>query len=373
MKRLKLLLLANDTTYTYNRRNEIIERLIDDGHEVVVVSQLLLLQDELKSLGCRLIDIKPNRHGTNPFSDLSLMFKYRKIILSEKPDVVLTYNIKPNVYGGLACRMTKTHYIPNITGLGTAVEYPGLLQKISIRLYKMGVAGSDCVMFQNEENRVFFVDHHMMPKNNRSRLLPGSGVSLKIHKPMEYPSDDGIINFLFIARVMKEKGIDLYLGAAKRIFERHKNVIFHICGKCDDDEYIDVLRQAENSGFIKYHGEQKNLIPFFEKAHCIVLPSYYPEGMSNVLLEAAAHCRPIITTNRAGCRETVDNLKSGFLIPIKDEEALVNSIENFIGLTYLQKREMGLSGRKKIESEFDRQIVVKAYIDEIERIFPNNE
>ena len=368
MRKLKVLILANDTTYTFNLRNEIIESLIEGSFEVVIVSQPLLFQEELKSLGCRLIDIKTNRHGKNPFSDFELFLKLMSILKKENPDVVLTYNIKPNIYGGMACQIINKHYIPNITGLGTAVEYPGFMQMLSTRLYKVGVARADCVFFQNVENRNFFEDHHMIAKKSRIRTLPGSGVNLTFHKLMEYPLVRDKINFLFIARVMKEKGIDLYLGAAKRIFEGHRNVMFHICGQCDDEKYISLLKEAEKSGYIKYHGQQKNMLPFFEMAHCIVHPSYYPEGMSNVLLEAAAHGRPIIATNRAGCRETVDNEKSGFVVPIKNEDALVDSLEKFIGMSWVQQREMGLAGRKKVENEFDRQLVVKAYMEEIERI-----
>lgn len=367
MKKLKVIILANDTTYTYNLRNEIIEGLVADGHEVVIVSQPLLLQEELQALGARLIDLETNRHGTNPLSDLSLLMKFRKILLDERPDVALTYNIKPNAYGGIACRMTRTHYLPNITGLGTAVEYPGLMQKISTTLYKMGVFGADCIFFQNEENRQFFIDHCMLRKGCKTRLLPGSGVSLKLHKSMPYPDERVKINFLFIARVMQEKGIDLYLNAAKQIHEKHKEATFHICGQCDDKKYNELLKKAEKGGYVIYHGEQKNMIPFFEMAHCIVHPSYYPEGMSNVLLEAAAHCRPIIATNRSGCRETVDDGRSGFVIPIKDEDALIKAIEKFLGMTWEEKRSMGLAGRKKIEKEFDRQLVVRAYKEEIEK------
>lgn len=366
-KKRKILFLANDTTYTYNLRNEIIERLVADGYEVVIVSQLLLFQDELKDMGCRLVSLETNRHGTNPISDLGLLMKFRSILSAEKPDVALTYNIKPNAYGGIACRMTKTRYLPNITGLGTAVEYPGLMQTISTKLYKAGVAGADCVFFQNEENRQFFISRHMLPENARTRLLPGSGVSLKIHKAMPYPEDRDCIHFLFIARVMREKGIDLYLNAAERIYAEHKNVMFHICGQCDDERYTELLKLAGEKGYIQYHGEQKDMIPYFQMAHCIVHPSYYPEGMSNVLLEAAAHCRPIIATDRAGCRETVDNGKSGFVIPIKNEDALTDALKRFLEMSWEQRRDMGLAGRKKIEQEFDRQIVVRAYMEEIEK------
>lgn len=367
MQGLKVLVLANDTTYAFNLRDELLERLVSDGNEVVVASQPLLYQDELKGMGCRLIDIETNRHGKNPLSDLGLLSKFKKLLKAEKPDMVLTYNIKPNVYGGMACKSLKIRYIPNITGLGTAVEYPGMMQKLTTRLYKSGVAGASCIMFQNDENQAFFAEHKMLKQGVRTRLLPGSGVNLNKHKAMPYPENSDTINFLFIARVLKEKGIDLYLNSAKRIYEKHKNVVFHICGLCDDESYLGLLDEAEKSGYIKYHGQQKDMIPFFEMAHCIVHPSYYPEGMSNVLLEAAAHCRPIIATDRSGCRETVDDKKSGFIVPIKDEEALVSALEAFLAMPYDQKRDMGLAGRAKIEKEFDRQFVVGAYLEEIER------
>ena len=367
MQGLKVLVLANDTTYAFNLRDELLERLVSDGNEVVVASQPLLYQDELKGMGCRLIDIETNRHGKNPLSDLGLLSKFKKLLKAEKPDMVLTYNIKPNVYGGMACKSLKIRYIPNITGLGTAVEYPGMMQKLTTRLYKSGVAGASCIMFQNDENQAFFAEHKMLKQGVRTRLLPGSGVNLNKHKAMPYPENSDTINFLFIARVLKEKGIDLYLNSAKRIYEKHKNVVFHICGLCDDESYLGLLDEAEKSGYIKYHGQQKDMIPFFEMSHCIVHPSYYPEGMSNVLLEAAAHCRPIIATDRSGCRETVDDKKSGFIVPIKDEEALVNALEAFLAMPYDQKRDMGLAGRAKIEKEFDRQFVVGAYLEEIER------
>lgn len=354
--------------YVYTTRNELIERLVADGHEVVVASQIHLLRNELEALGCRLVDVETDRHGTNPFSDLGLLMRFRSILKDEKPDVVLTFNIKPDTYGGIACRLTKTRYISNITGLGMALAYPGFMQKIAINLYKTGLAGVDCVFFQNEENRQFFIDRRILKENVRTKLIPGSGVSLKQHQAVPYPDETNGIHFLFIARIMQEKGIDLYLDAAKRIHEKHENTFFHICGRCDDKKYVGLLKNASQTGYISYHEEQEDMNPFFDMAHCIVHPSYYPEGMSNVLLEAAAHCRPVITTDQPGCIETVDDGKSGFVIPVKNEEALVEALEKFIAMSWEQKRAMGLAGRAKMEKEFDRQIVVNAYVEEIERI-----
>lgn len=357
-----ILLLANDTTYVYNLRREVIERMISEGYQVTVVSQLLLLQDELKSIGCRLIGVDAGRHGTNPIDDIKLLFTYIRILRREKPDVVLSYNIKPNVYGGMACQLLGIRYMPNITGLGTAVEYPGKMQALTTRLYKWGVAGADCVFFQNAENQKFFEDRHMLPEKARIVLLPGSGVNLDRHPVLPYPQGEDI-HFLFIARILKEKGIDLYLNAAKRIRETQKHAIFHICGGCDDPKYNEILAAEHEADNVVYHGQQKDMLPFFTQAGCVVHPSYYPEGMSNVLLEAAASGRPIIATDRSGCRETVDDGITGFVIPIKDEEALVQALKKVLAMSVAEREAMGLAGRAKMEREFDREIVAQKYVD----------
>lgn len=289
---------------------------------------------------------------------LSFFQMLRKI----NPDVVFTNNIKPNVYAGIACRVLGIQYIPNITGLGTPVENPGKLQFLATRLYKYGVAGADTIFFQNDENMRFFEQHHIMPKNSHVCLLPGSGVNLQAYPELPYSPGD-VVHFLFVARLLKEKGIELYLSAAKRVAQNHPNVMFHICGGCDDPKYYERVKEAENAGYLQYHGEQKDMRPYFQMAHCVVHPSYYPEGMSNVLLEAAASGRPVIATDRSGCRETVDAGKSGYLIPIKDEEALVAALEDFLGLTWEEREALGHAGRIKMEHEFDRQMVVQTYMD----------
>jgi len=369
MKKLKIALAANDTTYTYNLRKAILSRLLAEGHEVIVVAKKMLFQEELQSMGCRLVGIETNRHGMNPLSELSLFRSYWKALKEEKPDLVLSYNIKPNSYAGIVCQKLKIHYIPNITGLGTPLEKPGIFQRMFRFLYKSGVSGADCIMFQNADNKQYFCRYHMLKKNTRTRLIPGSGVDLNEHEVLPYPDDKNQVHFLFIARVMKEKGIDQYLNVAKRVHERHPNTVFDICGYCDDKKYLSLLEEADKQGYIQYHGEQKKLKDFFANAHCIVHPSYYPEGMSNVLLEASAHGRPIITTERAGCREIVDDGITGFLTPIKDEVIMEKSIEKFLAMSWEQKKEMGLAGRRKVEREFDRELVVDAYIEEIERCY----
>lgn len=362
-----ILMIANDTTFAYNLRREILQQLVADGCRTTLVGQELLFREELERMGICVVPVVTERQGTNIVADIKLLVRYFSILLREKPDVVLTNNIKPNVYAGLCCRVLGISYLPNVTGLGTAVEHPGMLQKLTTFLYKVGVADAVAIFFQNKENQKFFIDQKIMPQKARIVLLPGSGVNLESHPVLPYPSEKEK-HFLFVARILKEKGIDLYLAAAKRIREKNPKAVFHICGGCDDESYVERIRLAQEAGDVIWHGQQKDMTKFFQQTCCLVHPSYYPEGMSNVLLEAAASGRPIVATDRSGCRETVDPGKSGYVIPVKDEDALVAALEDFLAKTWKEQRAMGLAGRAKMEKEFDRNIVVQMVMDEIQRI-----
>lgn len=358
---MKVLFLINDSTYTYNLRGAIIDRLIAEGHEVTVACKLLEHQDKLEAMGAKLINIEIGRHGKNPFADVILLNTYKKIIRDIAPSVVLTYNIKPNAYGGMACSILKVPYIANVTGLGTPIENPGPLQKLTMKLYQFGIANATCVFFQNETNKQFFLDHKMIKPTAHMRVLPGSGVDLRTHPYLSYPK--GKIRFLFAARIMKEKGIDLFLSAARKYAS--EDVIFDICGGCDDKKYLSLL---QTEACVHYHGEVKNMVPYYQNCSCFLYPSYYPEGMSNVLLEAAACGRPVVAADRAGCRETVEDNITGYLVKVNDEHSVHDAVERFLSLTWQDRKLMGAAGREKIEREFDRKIVVDAYCEEMRRI-----
>ena len=366
----KIAILTNDTTYTYNLRREILCRLIEEGCSVIVVGELQQFQQELKTIGCRVIGVKTGRRGTNPVSDLLLLCQYIRILSKEKPDLVLSFNIKPNVYGGMACRMLGIRYMPNVTGLGVALENPGKMQLLTSVLYRIGVAGAECVFFQNKENQQFFEERKMLSGKSRICLLAGSGVNLLSNSLLTYPSGEKI-HFLFVARVMKEKGIDLFLAAARKF--HGENCVFEVVGGCDDENYLQILKEAQEQNVIVYHGLQKDMTPFYERCSCLLYPSYYPEGMSNVLLEAAASGRPVIAADRAGCRETVDDGVSGYVVPVNDEEAVLKAVEKFLSLSWEERRAMGLAGRAKVEREFDREIVVRMYMDEMNHLLGSEE
>ncbi len=358
----KVLILANSDGGLYNFRKELIERLIQEGYSVFVAVPKGDRKDDLIALGCVHIELKLTRRGTNPVEDLKLLLSFRKIIKEVSPLIVLTYTIKPNIYGGLACQMCKVPYVANVTGLGTAVENPGILQKITMFLYKMGLKKAKKVFFQNSENQKFMLENKIVL--GEQDLLPGSGVNLTRYPIQEYPESD-TTEFVFVARIMKEKGIDQYLESATYIKNKYPNTKFHICGEFDNESYREKLEQMQNDGMIVYHGRVKDMLSIYKNVHCTVHPTYYPEGISNVLLESSACGRPIITTNRSGCREVIDDGVNGFIVNQKDSKDLIEKIEKMLSLSWEERKNMGLCGRAKVEKDFDRRIVIEKYCKEI--------
>lgn len=361
---MKILILANNDVGLYKFRKELIEELLKE-YEVYICLPNGDFIKELVSMGCKFISCDLlDRHGTNPIKELKLVFWYKKKLREYKPDIVFTYTIKPNVYGGAACASLDIPYVVNVTGLGTAVENPGLMQLMTVNLYKYGLRKAQKVFFQNTENRDFMVKKGAV--KGKYDMLPGSGVNLNNYTVSEYPNGE-TVDFVFVSRIMKEKGIDQYLEAAKEIKKRHSETRFHICGFCEQ-AYEEELQRLNEDGTIIYHGLVKDMAAIYKQMCCTIHPTYYPEGLSNVLLESAASGRPIITTNRSGCREVVDNGINGYVVKEKDSNDLIEKIEMFLTLSVKERSEMGLAGRNKVEREFNRQIVIQKYLSEISQI-----
>ena len=357
----RILFLVNHDVVIYNFRLEIVERFINDGHEVHISSPYGERIEDLKALGAIYHEIKMDRHGMNPKEELRILNEYKKLLKEIKPDICLGFTIKPNIYGAIAARGLHIPFVANITGLGTAVENPGLSQKISILLYRYAFKSVQRVFFQNEENKKFFDDHGLA--KGKGIVIPGSGVNLERYPYREYP-EDGKIKFAFISRIMKEKGIDQYLDAAEAF--KGRNVEFHVCGFCEP-EYDGRLQEETKNGIVKYHGMIRDVTGFMGDMHCIIHPTFYPEGISNVLLEACATGRPIITTDRSGCREVVDDGVNGYTVECKSSESLIKAVNQFLDLSWEKKKKMGKEARAKVEREFDRQIVVEKYVEEVNK------
>ena len=356
----KILILVNHDIVIYNFRKELVERLLAEGNKVVISSPYGERIENLIKMGCEYREVSMERHGINPFKELRLYNYYKKLIHDVSPDFVFTFTIKPNIYGGLAAKRNRVPYIANITGLGLAFEKKGLVKKLAVKLYKIALSDVQTIFFQNSHNmKVFYYNKINIKKH---KLLPGSGVNLKEFKGLEYPPD-GTVEFVFISRVMKDKGINEYLEAAKYITKNYPYTKFHICGFCEES-YEDQLRKLQEEGVITYHGMLSDVREVLSYTHCTVHPTYH-EGMSNVLLESAASERPVIATNIPGCKEIFTEGVSGIGFEEKSAEKLIQAIVKFLDLSYEERKKMGIEGRKKVSKEFDREIVTKSYIDQI--------
>lgn len=356
----KILILANSSGGLYDFRNELVLKLLQE-YEVVASLPDEVRTKELEAEGCRVVGTPINRRGVNPAEDLKLLLSYCKLLKKEKPDLVLTYTIKPNIYGGFACRLKRIPYLTTITGLGTTFQKQGMLLKMITVMYRMGLKKAECVFFQNEENKGIFDKYGI--KGKKTRLVKGSGVNLSRHCFEEYPGGERTI-FLYIGRMMREKGTLELLEAAKAL--KAPDVEFQFLGYCDED-LKDKLDEAEGCGYIRQLGFDPNVHEHIRQASALVLPTYH-EGMSNVLMEASATGRPVIATNISGCKEIFEEGMTGFGCEPKSSESLAEALKKFLALPREARAEMGRRAREKMEREFDRCLVAEHYYEEISRI-----
>ncbi len=363
----RILILANDYKTLANFRTELIERFVSDGHEVY----LSLPEDErnqnFEKMGCVISTVPISRHGTNPISELKLIRAYKKQMKQLQPDCVLTFTVKPNIYGSIAAASLKIPYINNITGLGSVMQSESILKKLMLRLQKYAYRKSSCVFFQNAGNLEFFTNKGIVKQN--ARLLPGSGVNLQLHTFSDYPSEEPYLDFVIVSRLRKDKGFDEFFTMAQTILPKYENVRFHVVGWIEEESYKEVLERYENEPRIIYHGEttQPQVHEILRSCHCLIHPSYH-EGMANVLMEAASAGRPALVSDIYGCKEGVDVGVSGDVFKVQDAQALTQCVERFLCGSEEEHRIMGRKARAKMEKEFDRQIVIQKYVEQLERI-----
>lgn len=358
--KMKVLVIANYDLGLYKFRKELIETLLKEGHKVIIALPYGKFVDPLVEMGCQFVEVKMERRGMNPMKDLGIILHYYKLLKQIKPDKVITYTIKPNIYGGLISRWCNVPYYVNITGLGTAFQAEGFVKRMIIFLYKGALKGARAVFFENGENRATFLKHNII-SSEQAIGLRGAGVNLEEYPYMLMDFDDQL-SFLFIGRIMKEKGVEEFFDVARRIKKEYPYVNFEMLGPFEEN-YKERIEALEGEGIIKYYGYQSDVKPFIKSSHCFVLPSYH-EGMANTLLEAAAMGRPLITSDIPGCREAVD--RNGYTVKVQDEEDLYNKIRSYIELDDELKIEMGIQSRRHMEEKFDRKKIVAKTLECIE-------
>lgn len=360
---MRVLILVNSLKWLLTVREELVDSLLDEGAAVGIVGLFDGGETEFQRKGCSCYSLFMDRRGTNIFSDLKLVIGYRRTIRDFKPDVVLTFSIKANIYGLFALKNAHVPSIVTITGLGSGLLGTGALSKLVALMYKAALKNASCVFFQNTSNFAFMKNKGIIRNNQRTRLVSGSGVNLEKFAVQDYPSDGKGIRFLFVGRIMKEKGVGELLKAFEAMWASYPSTSLHILGFLEED-LKEHLNLATKSLPVFYHGEVKDVRPFIAESHCTVLPSYH-EGMANVLLEAAASGRPVITSRIPGCEETFDEGISGFGCLPRNVASLQQAMERLVSLSNKQRKAMGIAGRGKMERKFDRKLVIKAYLDEV--------
>lgn len=372
---MKILILANSSKGLFNFRRELLDELRNPGiyidsvehdpYDILICVPDSTNNENFKSLGCQVKNISVDRRGKNPLKDFKLIKNYKKIIYNYKPDVVLTYTIKPNIYGGIAAKKFKVPYIVNITGLGAGIHRNNFTSNIIKILYKKGVKGASEIFLQNKSDFRFFKKNIIEEANYN--LIPGSGINFDRFVYKKYPLEDEPIKFITIGRILKDKGFDELLESIVEIKKEFgSKVEFHIAGSYDEVSYKDKIDNLDKVGTINYLGLRNDIPEIIGDYHCIIHPSYH-EGLSNVLLEAGATGRPVIASDIPGCKETFIDGVSGLAVNVKDSEDLTKKIKQFINYPHEIKSQMGKVNREHVEKNFDRKIVVEKYIECIEK------
>ncbi|PHR54412.1 MAG: glycosyl transferase family 1 [Robiginitomaculum sp.] len=366
---------ANTSWYLYNFRMNTIIALVKQGYKVIAIAPKDEYSNKLSELGCEFIHIDIDQGGTNPVRDLKTLFYFQCIYRKYNIDVVLNFTPKNNIYSTLAAKFNGTKAINNIAGLGILFINESITSKIARFLYKISQSKASKLFFQNEDDRKLFLDKKITTTVETDRL-PGSGVDLS-RFVVSPSSDDGTVRFLLIARMLYDKGISQYVEAARVIKTKHgNNVELCLLGFLDVNNPSAVSKQDMQSwvdeGIVNYLGTSDNVEQEIAKVDCMVLPSYYREGVPKSLLEAGAMGKPIVTTDNVGCRETVDDGVNGFLCEPRSSASLIEKLELIINMTHQERLSMGEKSRIKIESEFDERIVINKYLAAIQECLSKN-
>ena len=305
----------------------------------------------------------------NPAEVIKYLRRLQKTIRQIKPDVCLTFTPRQNIYGNIVCKTLGVPVLSNITGTGVPFHIKGLVYGFGRLLYRMVLKNPTTVFFQNMDDFEHLVGEGYV-KKEQAVLIPGSGIETEKFIPVEKIANDKFV-FLFVGRLVKIKGVEEMVIAARNILKERKDVEFWIVGPLWTQNTGSLtitqndLNNWEHEGII-YKGETKDVRPFIAQCDCFVLASYR-EGLSNSLLEAASMEKPIVTTNVTGCKDVVTDGFNGILCEPKNAASLEAGLRKMLDLTHEQRTEMGKQGRIKVKKEYEKSIVVVKYIEQINK------
>lgn len=354
----RILILSDDSFSLRKFRQELIATMRASDMDVILGIPAGEDAAHLEELGCKLIDIKVDTYP----SDGALTARYRQILNAEKPDMVITYGMRPNICGGISCKKAKIPHCANIQNPAELTRR-GLRSSLLLHRCRKALKQAKVVFFENAACAAFFADKKLTTASQQV-ILSGAGVNLQHHTAQPYPEHD-TVRFLYLGRMKKEKGTDELLSAIKMLYDDCYEVRLDLVGEPDAayDEQIEPLKQM---GIVVVHGFQEDPRPYYAACDCVVMPSH-SEGMNNVLLEASATGRPVIASYISGCREAVDEGRTGLSFRTQDKYALYEAMRRMAAMTREQREEMGIQARLFMEEAFDRQTVVEDTLNAIFR------
>lgn len=373
MKR-NILIIASLSGSLLHFRGDFIAELIKQGYTVFAAAPDISerVNQGLLKLGATPVTFKLDRTGLNPLKDFKSISQLKLIIQKHKINLVFPYTIKPVVYGSIAANRLKIPVISLITGLGFtfsgASNKAKVLQKITKRLYRYALRKNELVLFQNEDDLILFKNHKIISKNQKTDIINGSGVHLERYPFRVMKENSQNVKFVIVARLIKEKGIQLFMDAAKILKAKYPLAEFHIIGGMADSPSgikIEKLEELHRDNIIVFHGINNEVPEFLKGVHVFVLPSFYREGVPRSILEALSVGMPIITTDTPGCRETVITEKNGFLVPPNSLEPLIEACSYFLE-NPLAIEEMGKQSRKLAEEKFDVNLINQHLVSNID-------
>jgi glycosyltransferase involved in cell wall biosynthesis len=365
----KVAIVLNTSWNIYNFRMNLIKSLKAEGYEIHTIAPNDSYTSSLVSAGCIHHDLTMDSRGANPMKDLALIFELHSIYRRIKPDVILHYTIKPNVYGTLAAAFLGIPAVNNVCGLGTVFLKRGTVSFIAKLLYRVSFRFARKVYFQNPDDLNLFIDEKLVPEKLVD-LLPGSGIDLQKFTPAPYQRNS-TFTFLLISRLITDKGVLEYIEAVKKLRATGLEAKFQVLGAIDEEHKRGIARKEIESwihaGTIEYLGTTEDVRPFIQQADCIVLPSYR-EGTPRVLLEAASSSKPIVATDVPGCRQVVENQVNGLLCKLKDADDLAEKMYTMTRFDDQQLRTFGYNGRVKMETTFEESLVVNKYLQILQQM-----
>lgn len=362
---------ANTSWYIYNFRRNTVQCLIKHGFKVIVIAPKDIYSERLVALGVDFFHLDIDSSGTNPFRDFKTLLSFNKVFSNNKIDVILNFTPKINIYSSIVASRYGIKIINNIAGLGVLFINQSITSTIVEFLYRFSQRYAHKVFFQNEEDRQLFI-HKKIVRANITDRLHGSGVDLSRFKVVVSPND-GKTKFLLIARMLYDKGIKHYVDAANNLKQKYgDSVVFYLLGFLDVNNPSAISKQQMqewvDEGIVHYLGVSDSVEDEIAKVDCIVLPSYYREGVPKSLLEAGAMGKPIVTTDNVGCRETVEHGVNGFICEPRSSNSLAHMLDKIICMSHEQRLIMGACSRRKMEREFDENIGINKYLSSIEEL-----